>query len=86
MPKPNDKPTKTNAMRVLDQHRIPYEAHFYSPEVHSADEVARILGVDPARVRVGEPRELPAAERGIPTELALHAAESAAAGRTAPKP
>ena len=50
MPKPPDKPTKTNAMRVLDQHRIPYEAHFYSPERHSADEVAQILGVDPARV------------------------------------
>jgi Cys-tRNA(Pro)/Cys-tRNA(Cys) deacylase len=50
MPKPNDKHTKTNAMRVLDQHRIPYDAHFYSPERHSADEVAHIIGVDPARV------------------------------------
>jgi Cys-tRNA(Pro)/Cys-tRNA(Cys) deacylase len=37
-------------MRVLDQHRIPYDAHFYSPERHSADEVAHIIGVDPARV------------------------------------
>jgi len=26
MPKPQDKHTKTNAMRVLDQHRILYEA------------------------------------------------------------
>lgn len=41
---------KTNAMRVLDAHRIPYEAHFYSPEVHSADEVAHIVGADPAHV------------------------------------
>ena len=41
-------------------------------------------GVDPARISLGEPRESPAAERGIPTELALHAAESAAAGSTAP--
>ena len=43
-------------------------------------------GLDPARVGVGETREAPAAERGIPTELALHAAESAAAGRSAPAP
>lgn len=41
-------------------------------------------GVDPARIRLGEPRESAAAERGIPTELALHAVESAAAGSTAP--
>jgi hypothetical protein len=41
-------------------------------------------GVDPARISLGEPRESPAAERGIPTQLALHAAESAAAGSTAP--
>jgi hypothetical protein len=43
-------------------------------------------GVDPARVSVGEARESSAAERGIPTELALQAVESAAAGRTAPPP
>ena len=43
-------------------------------------------GVDPARVSVGEIRESPAAEHGVPTELALHAAESAAAGGTAPAP
>ena len=41
-------------------------------------------GVDPSRVSVGEPREAPAAERAIPTQLALHAAESAAAGSSAP--
>jgi outer membrane protein OmpA-like peptidoglycan-associated protein len=43
-------------------------------------------GLNPARISVGETRELPAAERGIPTELALHAAQSAAAGRTAAEP
>jgi len=41
-------------------------------------------GVHPSRISVGEPREAPAAERAIPTQLALQATESAAAGRTAP--
>jgi len=41
---------KTNAMRVLDAHNIAYEAHYYSPERHSADEVAELIGADPARV------------------------------------
>jgi outer membrane protein OmpA-like peptidoglycan-associated protein len=43
-------------------------------------------GVDPARISVGETRESPAAEQGVPTALALRAAEFAAAGRTAPAP
>jgi hypothetical protein len=43
-------------------------------------------GLDPARVSVGEMRASPAAERGVPTELALHAAQAAAAGGTAPAP
>jgi hypothetical protein len=41
-------------------------------------------GMDPARISVGDTRESPAAEQGVPTKLALHAAESAAAGSTAP--
>jgi hypothetical protein len=41
-------------------------------------------GMDPARISVGYTRESPAAEQGVPTELALHAAESAAAGSNAP--
>jgi len=41
---------KTNAMRVLDAQRIPYAAHFYAPAIHGADEVAAVLGVDPAQV------------------------------------
>jgi Cys-tRNA(Pro)/Cys-tRNA(Cys) deacylase len=51
MPKSDHgKQTKTNAMRVLDAHRIGYEAHFYPPEIHSADGVAAELGIDPAHV------------------------------------
>jgi Cys-tRNA(Pro)/Cys-tRNA(Cys) deacylase len=41
---------KTNSMRVLDAHHITYEAHFYSQEFHSADEVAQIVGADPTHV------------------------------------
>ena len=43
-------------------------------------------GLDAARVSVGEMRASPAAERGVPTVLALHAAQPAAAGATAPAP
>src|SRR5205823_4248310 len=41
----NPKSQKTNAMRVLDAHRVAYEPHYYSPDEHSADGVAAILGV-----------------------------------------
>ena len=65
----------------------PVETQALARERAEAVRVALIdHGVDPARISLGEPRESPAAGRGIPTELALHAAESAAAGRTAPKP
>jgi Cys-tRNA(Pro)/Cys-tRNA(Cys) deacylase len=37
-------------MRVLDSHGVSYEAHFYMPEIHSADGVARELGADLAHV------------------------------------
>jgi Cys-tRNA(Pro)/Cys-tRNA(Cys) deacylase len=37
-------------MRVLEAHHVPYEAHYYSSERHSADEVAALIGADPARV------------------------------------
>jgi len=40
---------KTNAMRALDARRIPYAVFTYPDSIHSADEVAVILGV-PARV------------------------------------
>ena len=41
---------KTNAMRVLDQRKIAYEAHEYSPEIHSAVEAAQAMGRSPERV------------------------------------
>src|SRR5689334_1076742 len=47
---PNAKAVKTNAMRVLDAHKVDYEAHVYDPARHSADEVAALIGVPPALV------------------------------------
>jgi Cys-tRNA(Pro)/Cys-tRNA(Cys) deacylase len=41
---------KTNAMRVLDQRKIAYEVHEYSPEIHSAVEAAQAMGRSPERV------------------------------------
>src|SRR5579871_7054531 len=41
---------KTNAMRLLDKHRIPYEAFFYPDTIHSAEEVAVLLGVPASQV------------------------------------
>jgi Cys-tRNA(Pro)/Cys-tRNA(Cys) deacylase len=43
-------PPKTNAMRALDAHKIPYSTFFYAETVHSADEVAALLGVPASRV------------------------------------
>lgn len=42
-------PSKTNAMRVLDQRKIAYTAFEYDPGVHSGVEVARLLGVAPGQ-------------------------------------
>ena len=42
--------TKTNAMRALDQRKIPYEVHEYSPEIHSAVEAALAMGRPVERV------------------------------------
>ncbi len=39
---------KTNSMRLLDSRHIPYAVHQYDPLIHSAQDVAVILGV-PAR-------------------------------------
>ena len=36
---------KTNAMRVLEGRKVRYEVLTFSPEFHSADEVAEILGL-----------------------------------------
>lgn len=50
MAKQSAKGPKTNAMRVLDAHQVAYEAHYYSAERHSADEVAALIDVDPTHV------------------------------------
>lgn len=36
---------KLNSMRVLEQHKIPYEVFEYPESVHNAEEVAEILGL-----------------------------------------
>ena len=48
MKKPND---KTNALRMLAQHKLPYEAHDYTDSgAVSGPEVAAALGEDPEKV------------------------------------
>ena len=45
------KQEKTNVMRILDQKKIPYEAHTYdSSEAISGTEVAKVLGQNPNQV------------------------------------
>ncbi|MBC7316605.1 MAG: aminoacyl-tRNA deacylase [Chloroflexi bacterium] len=44
------KPERTNAMRLLDSRKIPYVAHAFSPEIHSAEGVAQALGFPPSQV------------------------------------
>ncbi len=45
------KEEKTNVMRVLDGKKISYESHAYKPDpTMSGEEIAGILGEDPARV------------------------------------
>lgn len=41
---------KTNAMRALDQRKIPYEAHYYDDSIKTAGGVAETLGVPAAAV------------------------------------
>lgn len=41
---------KTNAMRALDARHIPYTIFTYPDTIHSAVEVAQLLGVSPERV------------------------------------
>ena len=41
---------KTNAMRLLDKHRVAYTAFTYPETIHSADEVAPVLGVPASHV------------------------------------
>jgi len=41
---------KTNAMRALDAHHIPYDVFTYADTIHSAVEVAELLDVPPSNV------------------------------------
>ncbi len=41
---------KTNAMRLLDKHQITYATFSYPETIHSANEVAPLLGVPASRV------------------------------------
>lgn len=41
---------KTNAMRILDRFKIPYEGRTYPPEITDGEQVAATLGLDPNRV------------------------------------
>lgn len=41
---------RTNAMRLLESRRVPYTAHHYSAEIHSAEGVAETLGFPAAQV------------------------------------
>jgi Cys-tRNA(Pro)/Cys-tRNA(Cys) deacylase len=36
---------KTNAMRMLESHKIPFETYTFDPDIHSADGVAEALGL-----------------------------------------
>ena len=47
---------KTNVMRVLEQKKVPYEAHAYAPEGMDASDVAALSGEQIAQ-RLGEPVE-----------------------------
>lgn len=49
MPKREEHP-KTNAMRALDQRHIAYTPYYYSDTIHSATEVAQLLGVEASHV------------------------------------
>jgi Cys-tRNA(Pro)/Cys-tRNA(Cys) deacylase len=46
----SDKTPKTNAMRALGARRVPYSTFTYSDTIHSAAEVAELLGVSPSQV------------------------------------
>lgn len=41
---------KTNALRLLEAQHVPYQLFTFSPEIHSAVEVAQTLGLSPHEV------------------------------------
>jgi len=44
------RPPRNNVTRLLQAHGVPYVAHAYPPERHSAEEVAALIGLPPERV------------------------------------
>ena len=44
------KPIRTNAMRLLDANKVAYEVVTFSPDIHSAAEVAEVVGLAPGEV------------------------------------
>lgn len=44
------KPPRTNTMRLLESHKVEYEVFTFSPDIHSATEVAEVLGLPPQTV------------------------------------
>jgi Cys-tRNA(Pro)/Cys-tRNA(Cys) deacylase len=46
----SDRMPKTNAMRALDARHVPYTTFTYPDTIHSAAEVAELLGVSPEQV------------------------------------
>ncbi len=49
MPK-KEKSPRTNAIRLLDARKVAYEVFIFSPDLHSAEGVAEVLGLDPHTV------------------------------------
>lgn len=47
---PREQQRKTNTMRLLDAKGVRYVTHSFSPEIHSAQGVAEVVGVAPDRV------------------------------------
>lgn len=45
-----DETEKTNAMRILEAKGIPYEAYYFSEDIHSAQGVAEVVGIPANRV------------------------------------
>lgn len=41
---------KTNSMRLLESRGIPHQAHEFSPDIRSAEDAARAMGVSPSAV------------------------------------
>jgi Cys-tRNA(Pro)/Cys-tRNA(Cys) deacylase len=41
---------KTNTMRMLEAHEVPYDTYTFPPEIHSAEGVAQVVGVPVSQV------------------------------------